>query len=48
MLPLESPCQEDVLRHDGNSPGVDGTQIGIIKQPDEVRLRCLLKTQDRR
>ena len=34
--------------HDGNSPGVDGTQVGIIKQPDKVRLCCLLETQYRR
>ena len=38
-------CQHDVPGHDGNSPGVDGTQVGIIKQPDKVRLRCLLETQ---
>ena len=31
MLSPDSSCQLDVFRHDGNSPGVDGTQIGIIK-----------------
>ena len=35
----------DVPWHDGNSPGVDGTQVGIIKQPDKVCLCCFLETQ---
>ena len=48
MLSPDSSCQQDVLWHDGNSPGVDGTQVGIIKQPDKVCLRCLLETQYRR
>ena len=48
MLSPDSSCQQYVLRHDGNSPGVDGTQVGIIKQPDKVRLRRFLETQYRR
>ena len=40
----DSPCQQYVLWHDGNSPGVDGTQVGIVKQPDKVCLRHLLET----
>ena len=44
-LSPDSSCQLDVLRHDGNSPGVDGTQVGIIKQLDKVCLRRLLETQ---
>ena len=48
MLSPDSSCQQDVLWHDGNSPGVDGTQVGIIKQPDKVCLRCFLETQFRR
>ena len=50
-LPWLSPdlsCQQDVLWHDGNLPGVDGTQVGIIKQPDKVCLCCFLETQYRR
>ena len=31
--------------HDGNSPGVDGTQVGVIEQPDKVCLHCILETQ---
>ena len=46
-LSPDSSCQLDVFWHDGDSPGVDSTQIGIFKQADKVRLRCLLKTQER-
>ena len=41
-------CQQEVLRHDGNSPSVDGTKVGVVKQPDKVCLRRFLETQDRR
>ena len=47
-LSSDSSCQQYVLRYDGNSPGVDGTQVGIIKQLDKVCLRRLLETQYRR
>ena len=33
----------DVLGHDGDTLGVDGTQVGILKQSDEVRLTGLLQ-----
>ena len=48
VLSPDSPCQQDVFWHDGNSPGVDGTQVGIVKQPDKVCLRRFLETQYRR
>ena len=48
MLSPDLSCQQDVLRHDGNSPGVDGTQVGIVEQPDKVCLCRFLETQDRR
>ena len=48
MLSPDSSCQQDVFWHDSDSPGVDGTQVGIVKQPDKVCLRCLLETQYRR
>ena len=47
-LSLDSSWQQDVLWHDGNLPGVDGTQVGIVKQPDKVCLRRFLETQYRR
>ena len=40
----DSPCQKDIFGHDGNSPSMDGTQVGVIKQPDEICLRRFLKT----
>ena len=43
----DSSCQQDILGHDGNSPGVDGTQVGVVKQPDKVCLCCFLETQYR-
>ena len=47
-LSPDSSCQQYILRHDGNSPGMDGTQVGIVKQLDKVCLRRLLETQYRR
>ena len=47
-LSPDSSCQLDVSWHNGDSPGVDGTQVGIIEQTDKVRLCCLLKAQYRR
>ena len=41
-------CQQHIPRHDGNSPGADGTQASIIKQPDKARLRRPPETQHRR
>ena len=47
VLSPDSSCQLDVPWHDGNSPGVDGAQVGVIKQPDKVCLHCFLETQYR-
>ena len=47
-LSPDSSCQLNIFRHDGNSPGMDGTQVGIVKQPDKVCLCCFLETQYRR
>ena len=35
-------CKLDVFGHDGHSFGVDGTQIGVLKQPNKVGLASLL------
>ena len=45
LLSSDSSGQLDVFWHDGDSPGVNGTQVGIVKQPDQVGLRCFLETQ---
>ena len=46
-LSPDSSCQLDISGHDGDSPCVNGTQVGIVKQPDKVCLRCFLETQYR-
>ena len=38
----------DVLRHDGDSLGVDGSQVGILEKTNKVSLSSLLKSQDGR
>uniref|UniRef100_A0A0D3GD29 RING-type E3 ubiquitin transferase n=1 Tax=Oryza barthii TaxID=65489 RepID=A0A0D3GD29_9ORYZ len=41
------PARElDVLGHDGDALGVDGAQVGVLEQPDEVRLGGLLQRGD--
>ena len=44
-LSSDSSGQLDVFGHDGNSPGVDGAQVGVLKQPYKVGLHCFLETQ---
>ena len=44
VLSPDLSCQEYVLRHDGDSSGMDGTQVGVVKQPDKVCLRRFLET----
>jgi len=36
----------DVLGHDGDTLGVDGAQVGVLKQPDEVGLASLLQSSN--
>ena len=36
----------DVLGHDGDPFGVDGSQVGVLKQADQVSLSSLLESQD--
>uniref|UniRef100_A0A1B0CEZ6 Uncharacterized protein n=1 Tax=Lutzomyia longipalpis TaxID=7200 RepID=A0A1B0CEZ6_LUTLO len=42
-LPIPS-LKLDVLGHDGDALGVDGTQIGVLKQAHEVSLTGFLKS----
>ena len=37
----------DVLGHDRDTLGVDGTQVGVLEQSDEVGLASLLEGHDR-
>ena len=38
----DSPGQLDISGHDGDSLGMNGTQIGVLEQTDEIGLCCLL------
>merc|ERR1719289_730906 len=44
--PLASnpPGELNVLGHDGDSLGVDGTEVGILEQSHKISLTCLLKS----
>ena len=38
-LATDAPGQLDVLGHDGDALGVDGSQVGILEEADQVGLR---------
>ena len=40
-LTADAAGQLNVLRHDGDALGVDGAQVGVIEDADDVRLGCL-------
>ncbi len=42
----DSPGELDVLRHDGHSLGVDGAQVGVFEETDEVGLAGFLEGHD--
>ena len=43
-LSSDPPGQLDVLGHDGDPLGVDGTQVGVLEEPHEVGLTGLLES----
>ena len=45
LLSPDSSGQLDIFWHDGDLPGMNGTQVGVVKQPDQVGLHCFLETQ---
>ena len=45
-LTTDAPGQLDVLGHDGDTLGVDGAQVGVLKETDEVSLAGLLESHD--
>ena len=47
-LSTDPPGQLDVPGHDGDPLGVDGAQVGVLKQSNKVSLAGLLKSQDSR
>ena len=36
----------DILGHDGDSLGVDGTKVGVLEETDEVSFRGFLESED--
>ena len=45
-LSPDPPGQLDVLGHDGDPLGVDGAQVGVLEESDEVGLAGLLEGHD--
>ena len=43
----DSSRQLDILRHDGDSLGVDRAQVGVFEQANQVRFGRFLQRQDR-
>ena len=37
-LSADAAGELDVLGHDGDALGVDGAQVGVLEQPDQVSL----------
>ena len=47
-LPANAAGKLDVLGHDGDAFGVDGTQVGVLEEPHQVGLARLLQRHHRR
>ena len=47
-LSTDSAGQLDVLWHDGDTLGVDGAQVGVFKQADQVSFAGFLQSHDSR
>jgi hypothetical protein len=47
-LSTDPPGQLDVLGHDGHPLGVDGAQVGVLEEADQVSLTGLLQGHDGR
>ena len=45
-LASDAASKLDVLGHDCDSLGMDGCQVGVLKQTNQVSLSCLLKGQN--
>jgi histone H3 len=45
-LTTDSAGELDVLWHDGDSLGVDGAEVGVFEETDEVSLSGLLEGED--
>ncbi len=47
-LTTDSTSELDVFRHDGDSLGVNGAQVGVFEESDEICLAGLLQSHDGR
>ena len=47
-LATDAARELDVLRHDGHTLGVDGAEVGVLEEANQVRLRRLLQSDDGR
>merc|ERR1712079_593182 len=45
-LATDTASKLDILRHDGDTLGVDGAQVGVLEQTDEIGLAGLLQSSD--
>ena len=45
-LATDATGQVQVFFHDGDALGVDGAEVGILEEPGEVALSCLLEGQE--
>ncbi len=44
-LATDAACELDVLGHDRDTLGVDGTEIRVLEEADKVRLSGLLESE---
>jgi len=44
-LTPDPPSQLDILGHDSDTLGMDGTKVSVLEQTDKVCLSCLLQRQ---
>ena len=43
-LTPDPPGELNIFGHDGDPLGMDGAQVGVLEQPHQVSLACLLKS----
>ena len=45
-LSTDAAGKLDVFGHDGDPPGVDGAQVGVLEESDQVSLAGFLQSRD--
>ena len=43
LFSTNSACEANVSRHHGDAPGMDGTDVGVFKEADDIGLGSLLQ-----